>query len=106
VEPSLGYSTIENGIFIGRNDDLQMWLLDENLRITFAINNRGIDNSAIYQNFKQEIICTQSTLILKFIYQEPKSPKIPISPYYYILATFLGVIAVIYAQKRIKGKFS
>ncbi|MFX1377754.1 MAG: hypothetical protein ACFFA4_01550, partial [Promethearchaeota archaeon] len=25
VEPSLGYSTIENGIFIGRNDDLQMW---------------------------------------------------------------------------------
>ncbi|MFX0178027.1 MAG: hypothetical protein ACFE85_17555, partial [Candidatus Hodarchaeota archaeon] len=65
VEPPLGYSTIENGILIGRNDDLQMWLLDENLRITFAINNRGIDNGAIHQNFKQEIICTQSTLILK-----------------------------------------
>ena len=100
VEPPLGYSTIENGILIGRNDDLQIWLLDENLRITFAINNRGIDNSAIYQNFEDEIICTQSTLILKFIYQEPGNPTISLSISYYFLAIFVGMIIVIHLQRK------
>ncbi|MFX0011946.1 MAG: hypothetical protein ACFE9R_16640, partial [Candidatus Hermodarchaeota archaeon] len=99
VEPPLGYSTIENGIIIGRNDDLQMWSLDENIRITFAINNRGIDNSAIYQTFKNEIICTQSTLVLKFIYQEPGIPKIS-GPYYiYFLTIILGIISTIIIQR-------
>lgn len=96
IEPPLGYSTIENGIFIGRNDDLQMWLLDENLRITFAINNRGIDNAAIYQNFKQEIICTQSTLVLKFIYHKAQNTNI--SSGSYIIALFIGMISVFYFQ--------
>jgi hypothetical protein len=91
IEPPLCYCSIENGIFIGRNDDIQMWLLDENLRITFAINNRGIDNSAIYETFNQEIICTQSTLVLKFIYQEPETTRIPASSIYYILA-MLGIM--------------
>ncbi|MFW9971739.1 MAG: hypothetical protein ACFFDF_16220 [Candidatus Odinarchaeota archaeon] len=104
VEPPLGYSTIENGILIGRNDDLQMWLLEENLRITFAINNRGIDNSAFYQNLKQEIICTQSTLVLKFIYQEPQKPSISSSLYYYIIALFFSIMMVIYFQKKIIAK--
>lgn len=100
VEPTLCYSTIENGILIGRNDDLQMWLLDENIRITFAINNRGIDNSAFFQNSKQEIICTQSTLVLKFIYHVPQNPTISSSSYYYILSVFLVMCIVIYIQKR------
>lgn len=99
VEPSLGYSTIENGIFIGRNDDLQMWLLDENVRITFAINNRGIDNSAIHQTFKQEIICTQSTLVLKFIYHKQQNNVISIPSIYYILAVFVGMIILIHVQR-------
>ncbi|MBK5113557.1 MAG: hypothetical protein JJE41_07995 [Candidatus Heimdallarchaeota archaeon] len=71
VVPTLGYSSVENGILIGRNDDLHIWLLDEGYRTIYAINDRGIDNSAIFQNINQEIICTQSTLILKLIYQEP-----------------------------------
>ncbi|NHJ24941.1 MAG: hypothetical protein EAX89_10220 [Candidatus Lokiarchaeota archaeon] len=102
VEPPLGYSTIENGILIGRNDDLQIWLLDENLRITFAINNRGIDNSAIFQTFNQDIICTQSTLVLKFIYQEPEIPTISSPSLFYIIAIFLGIISMIQIQKRKK----
>jgi sugar lactone lactonase YvrE len=105
IEPPLGYCAIENGIFIGRNDDLQMWLLDENLRITFAINNRGIDNSAIYQNFKQEIICSQSTIIFKLIYHKPQNPTISLPSYHYILAVFIGVITLIYIQKRKKKTF-
>ncbi len=102
VEPPLGYSTIENGILIGRNDDLQIWLLDENVRITFAINDRGIDNSAIFQTFNQEIICTQSTLVLKFIYQEPEIPTISSPSFFYITAVFLGIISAIQIQKRKK----
>lgn len=71
IEPPLCFCSVENGIIIGRNDDLHIWLLNENIRTTFAINTRGIDNSAIFQNINQEILCTQSTLILKLIYQEP-----------------------------------
>lgn len=99
VEPSLGYSTIENGIIIGRNDDLQIWLLDENVRITFAINNRGIDNSAIHQTFKQEIICTQSTLVLKFIFHKQQNNIISLPFYFYTLAVFVGMNIVIYVQR-------
>lgn len=102
IEPPLGYSTIENGIFIGRNDDLQMWLLDENLRISFALNNRGIDNAAIYQNFKQEIICSQSTLVLKFIYHKTQNGTI--SSGTYILAILIGLISAIHFQSRIVSK--
>ena len=99
VEPTLGYSTIENGILIGRNDDLQMWVLDENVRITFAINNRGIDNSAIHQTFQQDILCTQSTLVLKFIYHKQRNNTISLSFYYYIFAVFIGIIIAIYIQR-------
>ena len=99
IEPPLGYSTIENGIIIGRNDDLQMWLLDENLRITFGINNRGIDNSAFFQNSKQEILCTQSTLVLRFIYHNPQNPTIPLLTPFYILVALLSIIVIINSQK-------
>ncbi|MFW9876784.1 MAG: hypothetical protein ACFFG0_27130 [Candidatus Thorarchaeota archaeon] len=100
VEPPLVYSTIENGILIGRNDDLQMWLLDENLRITFAINNRGIDNSAFFENSKQELICTQSTLVLKFIYNQAQNPTIASFTYFYLLIIFFTAVIVICNQKR------
>ncbi|MFX0037562.1 MAG: hypothetical protein ACFE9I_18225, partial [Candidatus Hermodarchaeota archaeon] len=100
VEPPLGYSTIENGILIGRNDDLQMWLLDENLRITFAINNRGIDNSAFFENSKLELICTQSTLVLKFIYNQAQNPTIASFTYFYLLIIFFTAVIVICNQKR------
>ena len=71
VEPPLVYCTIENGIIYGRNDDLHLWLLDQNVRVTLGINNRGIDNSAMYENTNQEILVTQSTLIMRLKYQEP-----------------------------------
>ena len=101
VVPTLGYSTIENGILIGRNDDLHIWLLDENHRTTFAINKRGIDNSAIFQNNKQEIICTQSTLILKLIYNEPQNTTTVSTGFYFMLPMllFIGVIIIIQRRK-------
>ncbi|NHJ85415.1 MAG: hypothetical protein FK734_08120 [Asgard group archaeon] len=80
VVPPLGFCNIENGILIGRNDDLQIWLLEENQRVTFALNNRGIDNSAIFQNINDDLIVTQSTIVLKFIYSEPQNTTTPTSP--------------------------
>lgn len=71
VEPPLVYCSIENGIIYGRNDDLHLWLLDQDVRVTLGINNRGIDNSAMFQNTNQEILVTQSTLVLRLKYQEP-----------------------------------
>jgi hypothetical protein len=101
VVPTLGYCTIENGILIGRNDDLHIWLLDENHRITFALNNRGIDNSAIFQNSRQEIICTQSTLILKLIYKDPpNATRISMGFYFLIpLVFFIGNVIIIQRRK-------
>jgi hypothetical protein len=106
VVPTLAYSTIENGILIGRNDDLHIWLLDENHRVTFARNNRGIDNSAIFQNNKQEIICTQSTLILKLKYNNPQTTPTISTDLYFILPMlfFIGVIIII--QMRINKKIN
>ena len=106
VIPPLGYSTIENGILIGRNDDLQIWLLDENLRVTFARNNRGIDNSAIFQNNKQEIICTQSTIILKLIYNKPQIPTTISTGFYFILPMLFFVGIIILFQRRINKKIN
>ncbi|NHJ21005.1 MAG: hypothetical protein EAX91_08690 [Candidatus Lokiarchaeota archaeon] len=109
VEPTLCYSTIENGILIGRNDDLQMWLLDEHIRITFAINNRGIDNSALFENSKKEIICTQSTLVLKFIYHKPENPTISSLIYFPIIIAFFSMILIMFIKKRrikvVKNRF-
>ena len=104
IEPPLGYCSIENGILIGRNDDVQMWLLDENIRITFAINNRGIDNSAFHQNFNQEIICTQSTLVIKFVYHKTPKTTISASFYTYFLSIIFANVFAIYIQKRKKMK--
>ncbi|MFX0049021.1 MAG: hypothetical protein ACFE8G_12755 [Candidatus Hermodarchaeota archaeon] len=100
VIPPLGYSTVENGILIGRNDDLHIWLLNENQRTIFAINNRGIDNSAIFQNNKQEIICTQSTLILKMIYQKPQNPTTLSIGSYYILPMLFFISVVVIIERR------
>jgi hypothetical protein len=108
VVPTMGYSTIENGILIGRNDDLQIWLLDENQRVTFAINKRGIDNAAIFQNINQEILFTQSTLILKLIHQEPSqntttptpSQTDHISVYIFQPILFSLVIAIYIRKKK------
>ncbi|MFX1530590.1 MAG: hypothetical protein ACFFBC_05720 [Promethearchaeota archaeon] len=102
VEPTIGYCSVEKGIIIGRNDDLQIWLLEENLRTTFAFNNRGIDNAAIFQNHNQEILCTQSTLIIKIIYSEPSPPtKIGISSLI-LLTIFIVVPSVVYYFKNRK----
>lgn len=106
VIPTLGYSTIENGILIGRNDDLHIWLLDENHRVTFAVNNRGIDNSAIFQNNKQEIICTQSTLIIKLIYNKPQIPATISTGFYFIIPTLLFIGIIIIIQRRINKKIN
>jgi hypothetical protein len=106
VVPPLGYSTIENGILIGRNDDLHIWLLDENHRTTFAINKRGIDNSAIFQNNKQEIICTQSTLILKLIYNDPPNTTTISTGFYFLIPMFFIIGMIITVQRRIHKKIN
>ena len=106
VVPTLGYCTIENGILIGRNDDLHIWLLDENHRITFAINNRGIDNSAIFQNSRQEIICTQSTLILKLIYNDPPNTTTISTGFYFMIPMFFIIGIIIIIQGRINKKIN
>ncbi|MFW9819427.1 MAG: hypothetical protein ACFFE5_07440 [Candidatus Thorarchaeota archaeon] len=101
VEPSLGYCSVEQGILIGRNDDLHIWLLEENRRTTFAVNNRGIDNSAIFQNHNNEIICTQSTLIIKMIHNEPSSPTTIGVSSLILLTIFIAVPSIVYYfQKR------
>jgi hypothetical protein len=74
VEAPICFSTVENGIIVGRNDDLYIWLLDEGTSTMFAFNEVGIDNSAIFQNRNNNILCTQSSVILKLIYQEPTTP--------------------------------
>ncbi len=74
VEAPICFCTVENGIIIGRNDDLRIWLLEEGINTVFAVNNVGIDNSAIFQNKDNDILCTQSTVILKMIYQESLPP--------------------------------
>jgi len=74
VEAPICFSTVENGILVGRNDDLYIWLLDEGISTMFAFNEVGIDNSAIFQNRNNNILCTQSSVILKLIYQEPTTP--------------------------------
>jgi hypothetical protein len=101
VEPPLGYCSVEQGILIGRNDDLHIWLLKENRRTTFAVNNRGIDNSAIFQNHNKEIICTQSTLIIKMIHNEPLLPPTIGVSSLILLTIFIAVPSIIYYfQKR------
>ncbi len=106
VEPPLCYSSIENGILIGRNDDLEIWLLDEGLRVTFAINNRGIDNSAIFETINNDLIVTQSTLILKFIYQEPLNTTSPPpsstndTNVYYLIPIFVNLTIMLIFQKQ------
>jgi hypothetical protein len=91
VVPTLGYNSIENGIMIGRNDDIQIWLLDENERVNFAFNNKGIDNSAFFQNHNKEILVTQSTLVLKLIYNQLDNPTSKIIPY---ITIPLGMVAL------------
>ncbi|MFX1481309.1 MAG: hypothetical protein ACFFCI_24780, partial [Promethearchaeota archaeon] len=67
----------------------------------FAINNRGIDNAAIFQNHNHEIICTQSTLIIKMIYSEPSPPtKIGISSLILVSISILIPSIVYYYQKK------
>ncbi len=104
VEPTLGYCNIENGIIIGRNDDLQIYLLDAKERVLFAGNTRGIDNAAIFQNHKQEIICTQSTLIIKMVYAEPPpSNKIGISPIF-LIGSLIAVSSIYIVFLKRSGK--
>ncbi|NHJ49596.1 MAG: hypothetical protein FK733_17535 [Asgard group archaeon] len=96
VEAPICFSTVENGIIVGRNDDLYIWLLDEGISTMFAYNEIGIDNSAIFQNMNNDILCTQSSVILKLIYQEPTTPTSEVGfdvfilliqiPFYIILA--------------------
>jgi hypothetical protein len=105
IEPPLGYCSKENGIIMGRNDDLQIFLLDENERVVFAINNRGIDNAAIFQNHNQEMLCTQSTLIIKMVYGEPPPEPPPdtigISPVFLVVAVIgITIMYVLSVKKR------
>ncbi|TFG19957.1 MAG: hypothetical protein EU530_04670 [Promethearchaeota archaeon] len=107
IVPPMGYSTIENGILIGRNDDLQIWLLDDAVRVPFAINVRGIDNSAIFQNTNNDLIITQSTAVLKCIYQEPPQHP-PIGKIILFTAIPLGIlgIAIVVVILRRKNKLN
>ena len=103
VVPTLGYSSVENGIIIGRNDDLQIWLLDENERVNFAFNNRGIDNSAFFQNHNNDILVTQSTMVLKLIYNEPPDNP-PIGKILLYITVPLGIVGSVVVVVLVRRK--
>ncbi|NHJ02706.1 MAG: hypothetical protein EAX86_11255 [Candidatus Heimdallarchaeota archaeon] len=69
VEPNLGYSSIEDGIIVCRNDDLQVWPLSREQPFLLAENNIGIDNDGLIENQNQELVVTHSGQIYKLIYE-------------------------------------
>ncbi len=77
VQPHLGYSSIENGIIVSRNDDLQVWPLSGEVPSILAENNVGIDNDGVFENEDQELICTHSGQIYKLVYDKQESTTQP-----------------------------
>ena len=63
--PPILYSSKENGILIGRNDDLQMWPLKGDAPYIFGENVTGIDNFGLFENEKGDIIGTHSGQIYR-----------------------------------------
>ena len=63
--PPILYCSKENGILLGRNDDLQMWPLDGNDPYIFGENVTGIDNFGLFENRQGDIIGTHSGQIYK-----------------------------------------
>jgi hypothetical protein len=109
VEAPICFSTVENGIVVGRNDDLYIWLLDEEISTMFAFNEVGIDNSAIFQNTNNDILCTQSSVILKMIYQEPPTESTEVRFEIYLLIIQIPIytsLALIKKRRKMKKKNS
>ncbi|NHJ40345.1 MAG: WD40 repeat domain-containing protein [Asgard group archaeon] len=100
VEAPICYCTVENGIVVGRNDDLYIWLLNEGISTMFAYNEIGIDNSAIFQNINSDILCTQSTVILKLIYQEPITPTTGVGVDVFILLIQIPIYLLLTIVKK------
>jgi sugar lactone lactonase YvrE len=68
VYVNLGYSRIEEGVVLCRNDDLQVWLASGDGAYLLAENNVGIDNSGIFETMTGDLICTHSGQIYRLSY--------------------------------------
>jgi hypothetical protein len=79
VQPNLGYTSIEDGIIVCRNDDLRVWPLSGEDPFILAENNVGIDNDGVTETKNQELICTHSGQIFKLIYEGVETSTTPTS---------------------------
>lgn len=68
VSPPIGFSTILNAVILCRNDDLQAFPVNGSSSYIFAQNKVGIDNIGLFENSRNELVCTHSGQIYRLSY--------------------------------------
>ncbi len=69
VSPPIGFSTILDAVILCRNDDLQAWPVNGSSSYIFAQSKVGIDNMGLFENSKNELVCTHSGQIYRLSYE-------------------------------------
>ncbi|MFW9913509.1 MAG: hypothetical protein ACFFEU_13610, partial [Candidatus Thorarchaeota archaeon] len=89
VAVNIAYSTILDAIILPRNDDIQVWPVSGGSSYLLAENNVGIDNDGVFENAKNELVCTHSGQIYRLSYNETPF----VFPIEIVLVAF-GVVAI------------
>jgi hypothetical protein len=101
VAVNIAYSTILDGIILPRNDDLQVWPVSGGSSYLLAENNVGIDNDGVFENAKNELVCTHSGQIYRLSYNEtPSAFPIEIPLVVFGVVAIALVIVIFLAKKR------